>query len=75
MWALDLSFSRIKMNSGARRRTNKVASVFYDGLAETQAADIDNFDIDILKSHLSSGDVADWFTQFDNALDDEEVEE
>ena len=71
----DLTEKLIKMNSGARRRTNKVASVFYDGLAETQAADIDNFDIDILKSHLSSGDVADWFTQFDNALDDEEVEE
>ena len=71
----DLTEKLIKMNSGTKRRINKVASVFYDGLIETQAADIDNFDIDILKSHLSSGDVADWFTKFDNALDDEEVEE
>ncbi|MBK7301361.1 MAG: hypothetical protein IPI79_14195 [Moraxellaceae bacterium] len=40
-----------------------------------QAEDIDNFDIDIFKSHLSSGYVADWFIKFDSAIDDEEVEE
>ncbi|MBK7301362.1 MAG: hypothetical protein IPI79_14200 [Moraxellaceae bacterium] len=31
----DLTEKLIKMNSGTKRRINKVASVFYDGLVET----------------------------------------